>query len=85
VDDGWFTMADLDGYTMEVLSDLIWKTFGEMSLPDGQVSRLTFSRGNVWVRPPEGQVMLEIRVERGFDGGRITWLSDGTELDRVLP
>jgi hypothetical protein len=85
VDVGWFTMDALDGYTMEVLSDLIWKTFGEMNLPDGQVSRLTFSRGNLWVRPPEGQVMLEIRVERGFDSGRITWLSDGTELDRVLP
>jgi hypothetical protein len=85
VDESWFTMAELDGYTAEVLSDLIWKTFGEMNLPDGQVSRLTFLRGNPWVRAPEGQVALEIRVEHGMQGGRMTWLADGTELDRVMP
>jgi hypothetical protein len=85
VDASWFHIDDLDGYTADVISALSWKTFGEMNLPDGHVSRLTFSRGNPWVRAPEGQVMLEIRVERGFNGGRITWLADGTELDRVMP
>jgi hypothetical protein len=29
--------------------------------------------------------MLEIRVEHGVRGGRLTWLADGTELDRVMP
>lgn len=85
VDGLWFTMDDLNGYTAGVLSDLIWKTFDEMNLPNAHVARLTFSRGNPWVRAPEGQVMLEIRVEGGPGGGRITWLSDGTELDRVMP
>jgi hypothetical protein len=68
-----------------VISGLIWRTFKTVGLPDGGVSRLTFSRGNTWVRPPEGQVMLEIRVESRRGGGRLTWLSDGTELDRVMP
>jgi hypothetical protein len=63
----------------------VWRTFEMMDLPEGYVSRLTFSRGSTWVRPPEGQVMLEIRVEHSSSGGRLTWLADGTELDRVMP
>ncbi|WP_419696103.1 hypothetical protein ACN2CC_09445 [Mesorhizobium muleiense] len=85
VDGTWFTLDTLDGYSTEVIFDLVSRTFETMSLPDGYISRLTFSRGNTWVRPPEGQVMLEIRVEHGMRGGRLTWLADGTELDRVMP
>jgi len=85
VDGTWFTLDALDGYSAEVISDLIWRTFETVGLPDGGVSRLTFSRGNAWVQPPEGQVMLEIRVEHRMGAGRLTWLSDGTELDRVMP
>jgi hypothetical protein len=85
VDGTWFTLDALDGYSADVISDLIWRTFETVDLPDGYISRLTFSRGNPWVRPPEGQVMLEIRVEHGMRGGRLTWLADGTELDRVMP
>jgi hypothetical protein len=68
-----------------VIFDLVSRTFEAVGLRDGYISRLTFSRGNPWVRPPEGQVMLEIRVEHGMRGGRLTWLADGTELDRVMP
>jgi hypothetical protein len=85
IDAMWFTLEALDGYSAEVISNLVSRTFETVGLPEGHVSRLTFSRGNTWVRPPEGQVMLEIRVEHGMRGGRLTWLADGTELDRVLP
>lgn len=85
VDGTWFALDALDGYSAEVIFDLVSRTFEAVGLPDGYISRLTFSRGNPWVRPPEGQVMLEIRVEHGMRGGRLTWLADGTELDRVVP
>jgi hypothetical protein len=85
IDATWFTIAALDGYTTDVISSLVWRTFETVDLPEGYVSRLTFSRGNPWVRPPGGQVMLEVRVEHVSGGGRLTWLADGTELDRVLP
>jgi hypothetical protein len=85
IDAMWFTLDALDGYSADMISNLVWRTFETVNLPEGHVSRLTFSRGNPWVRPPEGQVMLEIRVEHGMGGGRLTWLADGTELDRVLP
>jgi hypothetical protein len=85
IDAMWFTLDALDGYSADVISNLVSRTFETVGLPEGHVSRLTFSRGNAWVRPPEGEVMLEIRVEHGMGGGRLTWLADGTELDRVLP
>jgi hypothetical protein len=81
----WFKVTALDGYTAEVIDSLAHRTFDTIGEPGGRVSRLTFSRGNPWVRPPEGEVMLEIRVQAGFRGGRLTFLADGTELDRVLP
>jgi hypothetical protein len=85
IDAMWFTLDALDGYSVDMITSLVWRTFELVDLPDGYVSRLTFSRGNPWVRPPEGQVMLEVRVEHGMESGRLTWLADGTELDRVLP
>ena len=85
IDAMWFTLDALDGYSVDVITSLVSRTFEMMGLPEGYVSRLTFSRGNTWVRPPEGQVMLEIRVEHSSAGGRLTWLADGTELDRVMP
>jgi hypothetical protein len=85
IDTMWFTLDALDGYSADVIWSLVSRTFETVGLPEGHISRLTFSRGNTWVRPPEGQVMLEIRVEHGMGGGRLTWLANGTELDRVLP
>jgi hypothetical protein len=32
-----------------------------------------------------GQVLVEIRVEAGYRGGRVTYEPDGTELDVVRP
>jgi hypothetical protein len=37
------------------------------------------------VAPPDPGAPREIGVQAGFRGGRLTFLADGTELDRVLP
>ena len=80
-----FTAEELAGYDAATLDRLKQRTLERISLQDGKVSRLTFERGNVFVASPRGQVLVEIRVEAGHRGGRVTYEPDGTELDVVLP
>jgi hypothetical protein len=80
-----FTADDMAGYDAATLDTLKQRTLARINLPGGKVSRLTFERGNVFVASPHGKVLVEIRVEAGYRGGRVTYEPDGTELDVVLP
>ncbi len=80
-----FTAEDMAGYDAATLDTLKQRTLERINLQGGKVSRLTFERGNVFVASPHGQVLVEIRVEAGYRGGRVTYEPDGTELDVVLP
>jgi hypothetical protein len=80
-----FTAEDMAGYDAATLDALKQRTLARINLQAGKVSRLTFERGNVFVASPHGKVLVEIRVEAGSRGGRVTYEPDGTELDVVLP
>jgi hypothetical protein len=80
-----FTAEDMAGYDAATLDALKQRTLARINLQGGKVSRLTFERGNVFVASPHGKVLVEIRVEAGYRGGRVTYEPDGTELDVVLP
>jgi len=79
------TAEDMAGYDAATLDTLKQRTLERINLQGGKVSRLTFERGNVFVASPHGQDLVEIRVEAGYRGGRVTYEPDGTELDVVLP
>jgi len=80
-----FTADDMAGYDAATLDTLKQRTLERLNLQGGKISRLTFERGNVFVASPHGKVLVEIRVEAGYRGGRVTYEPDGTELDVVLP
>jgi hypothetical protein len=82
-----FTIADLKGLDAESIEGLVSRTMQRLKLKDGKLTRPTFSRGDAFVRPPDGKIMVEIRTETkdGRNGGRIVYTIDGQELQVVPP
>jgi hypothetical protein len=86
-DEEAFTMAEATRIDAGGLKAMMDETIRRMKLADGQVARVTFSRGNVFVQAPRGLITVEVRLETpdGSSGGRVTFDANGRVIDVVEP
>lgn len=87
------TFREEDAFTLEEAQELnaarigvmMDETSRQMKLPNGIVSRITLSRGNVFVKSRRNLITDEVRVETPNGSGGVTFEPDGAVIDVVTP
>ncbi len=80
---GWFAMDALAPFDADTIANLMDRARTDAAIDGGTVRRLIFSAGFRRASPPPGGAVLAIRVEGTARAMWLTYLPDGTEIDRV--